>query len=126
MIKLTCELDGERKIALDFFGGRVIKNGSVIEIHDHDITQPEIQYLLAKKILIPEIKGEVAGEIPSYLPERKIFKCLLDKTRLLTLDSIKGSVWGGKLIDIKGMKSLGNQLTKLKVLQTNSIFKGKA
>ena len=99
MIKLMCNIESERTVVLTFRGRVVLKNKSLLEIRDDEINHPEIAFLLKRGVLVSADENKKIE--PKEIKEKSIFRCTLPADKLLALDSIKGSIWGGKCIEIK-------------------------
>jgi hypothetical protein len=100
---MKCNLGDERTIVLTYCGRKVLKNSEIIYVDEKDLTQPEISYLIRKSILVvvsDEDEDEIKVQTAAH-PETECFKCTLPKGRRMAIDSIKGTVEGGKKIEIK-------------------------
>jgi len=106
MIKLKCQIEGERTVVLDYCGRKILKNGTTFEIKTEDLYQPEIQYLIKREILISNDNTQPDQKLGTE--QTHLYKCLLSKERRLAFDSIKGSVQGQGLIEIK-TSAMNNQ-----------------
>ena len=97
MTKLVCKVDGERMVSLESMGKRTLRNGQEIEVSSDQMNEPEIQYLLKAGMLVRT--GNSKGQAIEA-ETRVLLKCTLSPERMLTLDSIKGSVRGGGVIQV--------------------------
>jgi hypothetical protein len=128
MNKLVCKVDGERMIALESLGKRTLRDGQEIEVNDAQMNEPEIQFLLKKGLLV-KLNDKGTALVEAEGP-KTLLKCNLSPERLLTLDSIKGSVSGGKVIEID-TRDLSNMdiqmclkngfLEKLEIVETEEV-----
>jgi len=100
---MKCNVGDERTVVLTYCGRKIIKNNDIIYVEEKDLTQPEISFLIRKSLLVvvSDENGEEMTVRAATHPEAETFQCTLPKGRRMAIDTIKGTVEGGKKIEIK-------------------------